>query len=97
MTTSTLSASKATGTLQNVVTVNMRVAMAVAGVSQARLSKVLGMSPSALSQKMKNRISWSIEDMEKAGRYFNIEPAKFLQTNGFLVAGSGFEPETSGL
>lgn len=37
------------------------------------------------------------QNMEKAGQFLRIAPAKFLEPNGLLVAGSGFEPETSGL
>lgn len=46
-------------------------------------------SPSALSQKMNNRLQWTAADIEKAAEFFGVEPA-------VLVAGHGFEPWTSG-
>ena len=75
--------------LQDVVTRNMRVAMALRGVNQTKLAEALGVDRSAISQKMTRRVAWSLEDIEKASGFFNVNPEA-------LVAGHGFEPWTSG-
>jgi transcriptional regulator with XRE-family HTH domain len=97
MTTQTIERPQHKTDLQRVVSLNLKVALAIKGETQTALSRAIEITPSALSQKMKNKSVWTIEDMEKAGQFLNIAPAKFLEPNGLLVAGSGFEPETSGL
>lgn len=76
--------------LQAIVTQNMRIAMAMRGVSQKELAAAMGFNPSAISQKMTGRVLWNLEDIEKASDFFNVKPEA-------LVAGHGFEPWTSGL
>ena len=78
------------GGLQAIVTQNMRIAMAMRGVSQKDLAAAMGFNPSAISQKMTGRVLWNLEDIEKASGFFNVKPEA-------LVAGHGFEPWTSGL
>lgn len=75
--------------LQSIVTQNMRIAMAMRGVSQKDLAAAMGFNPSAISQKMTGRVLWNLEDIEKASGFFNVKPEA-------LVAGHGFEPWTSG-
>ena len=53
--------------LTQVVAQNIRVAMAVRGISQNDLAKGMGLSKSALSQKMRGVIVWTLPDMQKAG------------------------------
>ena len=87
----------ATQSLDSIVAVNVKVALALRGKTQADLARALGISRGAVTFKMKGRSPWSVPDIEKAGEFLGIQPAKFLDPNGLLVAGSGFEPETSGL
>lgn len=77
------------GGLQAIVTQNMRIAMAMRGVSQKDLAAAMGFNPSAISQKMTGRVLWNLEDIEKASGFFDVKPEA-------LVAGHGFEPWTSG-
>lgn len=76
--------------LQSVVTKNIRVALALHDANQRDLAAALDMHPSAVSQKMTGRVDWSLTDIAKAAHFFSVRPER-------LVAGSGFEPETSGL
>ena len=55
--------------LQSIVTQNMRIAMAMRGVSQKDLAAAMGFNPSAISQKMTGRVLWNLEDIEKASGY----------------------------
>lgn len=94
----------ATSSIQDIVTRNMKIAMAVNDTNQQTLANELGISRSSVSQKMTHRVIWSLEDIEKAGRFFRISPAKFLEPNGLLnsewgrsglnrgPAGSGSKP-----
>ena len=75
--------------LQEIVTRNIKVALALRGLNQKDLANVLGIATSSLSQKFTGRNRWNLEDISKAARFFNVEPAA-------LVAGHGFEPWTSG-
>ena len=74
----------ATSSIQDIVTRNMKIAMAVNDTNQQTLANELGISRSSVSQKMTHRVIWSLEDIEKAGRFFRISPAKFLEPNGLL-------------
>lgn len=73
-----------TGSIQDIVTRNMKIAMAVNDTNQQTLANELGISRSSVSQKMTHRVIWSLEDIEKAGRFFRISPARFLEPNGLL-------------
>ena len=75
--------------IQDIVTRNMKVAMALHDVNQQKLADALGVSRSSISQKMTHRVVWSLEDIEKASELFQVSPEA-------LVAGHGFEPWTSG-
>ena len=75
--------------LQAIVTRNIRVAMALRGVNQKDLAKVLGIATSSMSQKFTGKTLWNLVDIEKASGFFNVKPEA-------LVAGHGFEPWTSG-
>ncbi|WP_445341577.1 helix-turn-helix domain-containing protein [Bifidobacterium sp. ESL0820] len=97
MSTKTITENDQTVDLTSVVNTNIRVALALRGKNQADLSAALGLSRGAVYRKLKGDATWSVPDMEKAGEFLGIQPAKFLDPNGLLVAGSGFEPETSGL
>lgn len=83
--------------LEVIVAKNIRVAMAARGISQNDLAKGMGISKSALSQKMRGLIVWTLPDMQKAGDFLGVQPAILLDPHGLLVAGCGFEPQTSGL
>lgn len=82
--------------LEKVISTNMRVALAVRGKNQTDLSRALGVSRGLISQKMNGTTAWTIPDMEKAGQFLKIAPAKFLEPNGLLAADSGFGPWTGG-
>ena len=75
--------------LQAIVTRNIRVAMALRGVNQKDLAKVLGIATSSMSQKFTGKTLWNLVDIEKASGFFNVKPEA-------LVAGHGFEPCSSG-
>ena len=76
--------------LQDIVTRNMRIAMAAKNVRKKDLAEALGVDRSSISQKMTRRVNWNLEDIEKASGFFHVKPEA-------LVAGQGFEPWTSGL
>lgn len=52
--------------LQAIVTRNIRVAMALRGVNQKDLAKVLGIATSSMSQKFTGKTLWNLVDIEKA-------------------------------
>ena len=87
-------------TLQNIISQNMRMALAYRHESGRSLARAFGVSQGLISQKMTGRTSWTIEDMEKAGRYLDIEPAWFLRAHNVMgepVGPLGLEPRTGGL
>lgn len=96
MSTQTLEPETQVIPLEKVISTNMRVALAMRDKNQTDLSRALGVSRGLISQKLNGATSWTIPDMEKAGQFLGIAPAKFLEPNGLLVAGHGFEPWTSG-
>lgn len=62
----------------------MRVALAMRNKNQSDLSRAFGVSRTLISQKMRGVTSWTIQDMEKAGKYLQIAPFKFLDPNGLI-------------
>lgn len=88
-------------TLQNIISQNMRLALAYKHESGRSLARAFGVSQGLISQKMTGRTSWTIDDMEKAGRYLGIEPAWFLRSHEISepqwVGPLGLEPRTGGL
>ena len=88
-------------TLQTTISRNMRIALGYNAKNQADLARAFGVSRTTISQKMIGKVNWTIEDMERAGRYLNIEPAWFLRTHDIdapeFVGPVGLEPTTGGL
>lgn len=88
-------------TLQTTISRNMRIALGYNAKNQADLARAFGVSRTTISQKMVGKVNWTIEDMERAGRYLNIEPAWFLRTHDInapqFVGPVGLEPTTGGL
>ncbi|WP_232781657.1 helix-turn-helix domain-containing protein [Bifidobacterium breve] len=78
------------GSLQDRVSYNIRVLLAIRQTSQQDLAKAMGIAAASLSQKFSGRIRWNLDDIEKASGFLGVNPEA-------LVAGHGFEPWTSGL
>ncbi|MDF7663313.1 helix-turn-helix transcriptional regulator [Bifidobacterium sp. ESL0763] len=76
--------------LQDKVTFNLRLLLMLRDRTQKDLAKAIGIAGATLSQKFSGRTRWNLDDIEKASDFLNVKPEA-------LVAGSGFEPETSGL
>lgn len=74
--------------LQDRVTYNMRVLIAIKQTTQRQLAKAVGISAPTLSQKFSGRTRWNMDDIEKAAEFFNIEPATLV------VGPQGLEPWT---
>lgn len=100
MTTYTESVENIGLTLQQIISDNMLFALAARRLNRAKLAEGIGVSGGLISQKLRGRTNWTIEDMEKAGRYLNIEPAWFLRAHNVMgepVGPLGLEPRTGGL
>ena len=77
--------------LQDTVTLNLKMLMLTRALKQEDLAKMLGISRPAVSQKFTGKHSWSLVDIEKAAEFFNIEPATLV------VGPQGLEPWTQRL
>ena len=100
MTTYTESVENIGLTLQQIISDNMLLALAARRLNRAKLAEGIGVSGGVISQKLRGRTNWTIEDMEKAGRYLGIEPAWFLRAHNVMgepVGPVGLEPTTGGL
>lgn len=100
MTTYTESVENIGLTLQQIISDNMLFALAARRLNRAKLAEGIGVSGGLISQKLRGRTNWTIEDMEKAGRYLGIEPAWFLRAHNVMgepVGPVGLEPTTGGL
>ena len=85
-----LKAQKQELSLQDRVTYNMKVLIAIRKTSQKDLAQAMGIAAPTLSQKFSGRTRWNMDDIEKASDFLDVKPEA-------LVAGHGFEPWTSGL
>lgn len=66
-------------TLQQIISGNILVAIDARHINRAKLAEGLSVSGGLISQKLLGRTKWTVEDMEKAGRYLDIEPDWFLR------------------
>ena len=77
--------------------------------TRKQLGEALGISGQVASRKIRGEVSWSINDIMNAAEFLQVDPAQLLpkkkETPAQLmldgspdfVAGTGFEPVTSGL
>ncbi len=70
--------------LEEVISRNIRRALMLRSKNQSDLSRAFGVSPATISQKMHGICAWTIADIDKAGRYLNIAPARFLDPSGVV-------------
>ena len=75
--------------IQEAVSANIRKALKASGMTQLAFSKKLGLSASTISLKFSNKAAWTLADIQKTAGILRLNPA-------VLVAGCGFEPQTSG-
>lgn len=61
--------------------------LALRDKSQSDLARALGVSRALISQKIRGTTSWTIDDMEKAGRYLDVAPYRFLDAHGIVADG----------
>lgn len=80
-----LKAQKQELSLQDRVTYNMKVLIAIRQTSQKDLAQAMGIAAPTLSQKFSGRTRWNMDDIEKASDFLDVKPEA-------LVAGHGFEP-----
>lgn len=77
-----------TTSLQDRVTLNIKMLLTLQSSKQKQLAKGIGISPTTLSDKISGKIRWNLDDIEKASDFLHVKPET-------LVAGHGFEPWTS--
>lgn len=87
MTTQTINKRDSAELLGNVISSNVRVALALRDKNQSDLSRALGVSPTLISQKLRGVTSWTIADMANVGAYLDVDPSKFLDPHGLLAGG----------
>ena len=78
-------------------------------ITRKQLGEALGVTPAAAGRKLRGEISWSLDDIYSAAEFLGVEvtsllprktktPAQLmLDGSSDVVAGTGFEPVTSGL
>ena len=60
--------------LQDLVSFNLRMMMAARSMNQQDMADVLGVTRPAVSQKFSGKHPWSLDDIEKASEFFNVNP-----------------------
>ncbi|EFH71699.1 helix-turn-helix domain-containing protein [Gardnerella swidsinskii] len=81
--------------LQDIVTYNVRVMLAIRQRTQKGLAEAMKISAPTLSQKFTGRTRWNMDDIEKASSYFKVKPEALVSSQ--LVGPQGLEPWTDGL
>lgn len=77
-------------------------------LTRVELGRALGVTPAAAGRKLRGEIGWSIGDLFHVAEFLGVEVSTLLpargrkiptnpEADGELVAGTGFEPVTSGL
>lgn len=76
-------------------------------LTRVELGRALGVTPAAAGRKLRGEIGWSIGDLFHVAEFLGVEVSTLLpargrkipanpEADGELVAGTGFEPVTSG-
>ena len=69
-----LKAQKQELSLQDRVTYNMKVLIAIRQTSQKDLAQAMGIAAPTLSQKFSGRTRWNMDDIEKASDFLDVKP-----------------------
>lgn len=64
--------------MERVIARNVRFYLSARGLQQASLAEPMGIKPSALSQKMTGRITWSVADLVNAARFLGVKPEDLM-------------------
>ena len=78
--------------LQDTVTTNVRVLMAVHGIRQTELADQLGWDRTLMSDRLRGKRGWKIEDLAELASRFNVPPGALLGTTAEVVAAAGPTP-----
>ncbi|MES4977572.1 hypothetical protein HXT24_01995 [Gardnerella sp. DNF00354] len=78
-------------TLNQIVTMNIRMLLAGQRRTQNELAEVLDMTRPSVNMRLNEATPWRVPEIEKAAEFLKVEPTTLF------VAGHGFEPWTSGL
>lgn len=81
---------------QERVTTSVRVEMALRRETQADLARVLGVTQTSVSSRLRGRTRWSVDDLDKMAEHFGVEvsalvnpPAAYLHRTGTTNATGG--------
>ena len=77
--------------LQEIVTKNIRVRLALYNVKQTTLAEALLQTQAGLSAKINRKSEWTVADIANAAAFFH-EPVENLITSSTLDAISGIQP-----
>lgn len=75
--------------LQDTVTTNVKVLMAIQGIRQTELADRLGWDRTVMSNRLSGKRGWKIEDLEDLATHFGVPAGALLGTTGEVVAAAG--------
>ena len=75
--------------LQDTVTTNVKVLMAVHGIRQTELADGLGWDRTVMSNRLSGKRGWKIEDLAELAAHFGVPAGALLGTTAEVVAAVG--------
>jgi transcriptional regulator with XRE-family HTH domain len=72
---------KAANTAQDTVARNVKMMIEARELPKKDFAKVLGVSPQMVARKLRSDTTWSINDMQAAAAFLNVDMATLLQPN----------------
>ena len=87
-----LKAQKQELSLQDRVTYNMKVLIAIRQTSQKDLAQAMGIAAPTLSQKFSGRTRWNMDDIEKASDFLDVKPEALVAGMDLNHGSLGYEP-----
>ena len=87
-----LKAQKQELSLQDRVTYNMKVLIAIRQTSQKDLAQAMGIAAPTLSQKFSGRTRWNMDDIEKASDFLDVKPEALVAGMDLNHGPLGYEP-----
>ena len=75
--------------LQDTVTTNVKVLMAVHGIRQTELADRLGWDRTVMSNRLSGKRGWKIEDVEDLATYFRVSAGALLGDPAGLIGATG--------
>lgn len=80
MTSRNIQQDDSTLAFRKTVSSNLKIQMALSGVTQGQLADALSVTQSSVSQKLRGVITWTLDDIARASKFFRVPPTSLVSS-----------------